>query len=228
MRLPRHDAACSRRTRRFPLGLALLATITAATAGVAEEPPFIRDLFVKHNQARAQNGLQPLRYNALLAKAAQSQAEWMARGRKPVTGKPEEHLREKRATPQEFRTCNWYPVNRVINAGYFPWDEMFIEQNGPDGARRSPTEEQCDPSGRTGSGDQPEHEVAARERDARPGHGVGPATDPNRADRGGEHSRVIRRIARPERNAVHHQRFDPRAAATGDEHVESVAELGHA
>ena len=138
MCLPRHDAACSRRIRRFPLGLALVVTIATSAACIAEEPPFIRDLFVKHNQARAQNGLKPLRYNALLAKAAQSQAEWMARGRKPVTGRPEEHLREKPATPQEFRTCNWYPVNRVINAGYCTWDEMFVEQNGPNGIVVSP------------------------------------------------------------------------------------------
>ena len=138
MCLPWHEVAFPGMARRFPLGLALVVTIAAAAAGVAEEPPFIHDLFAKHNQARAQHGLKPLRYNALLAKAAQSQAEWMARGRKPVTGKPEEHLREKPTTPQEFRTCNWYPVNRVINTGYFTWDEMFVEQNGPNGVVVSP------------------------------------------------------------------------------------------
>lgn len=123
-------------------GCRLLPTLIVAFAispvATAEDPAFIRDLVTKHNQARTRSGLKPLRSNALLAKAAQSQAEWMARGRKPVTGKPEEHLRERPTTPQEFRTCNWYPVNRVINAGYYGWDDMFVETNGPDGVVVSP------------------------------------------------------------------------------------------
>lgn len=90
----------------------------------------MRNLFAKHDHERVKHGLKPLHSNARLARAAQSQAEWMARGRRPVTGRPEEHLRDKPATPQEFRTCDWYPVNRVINAGHYRWDDMFVEENG--------------------------------------------------------------------------------------------------
>jgi len=120
-------------------GAVLVACILGGNRPVrAAEPAFIQDLFAKHNQARSRHGLEPLRYDPLLARAAQSQAEWMARGRRPVTGRPEEHLREKPTSPEEFRTCDWYPVNRVINAGYYRWDDMFREENGPDGVVVSP------------------------------------------------------------------------------------------
>lgn len=108
--------------------LCIMTVLAIPGHSLAQESPFVRDLLTLHNEQRARHGLEPFVYNDKLAKAAQDQAEWMARNRKPITGKPEEHLREQPTTPDDFKTCNWYPVNRVINAGYFAWDDMFAEE----------------------------------------------------------------------------------------------------
>ena len=49
---------------------------------VAEDAPFVRDVFNRINGQRKQHHLSTLTYNKTLEKAAQAHAEWMARERK--------------------------------------------------------------------------------------------------------------------------------------------------
>ena len=94
---------------------------------VAEDAPFVRDVFNRINGQRKQHHLSTLTYNKTLEKAAQAHAEWMARERKM------EHLQPAPASFEEHRTCNHHPINRAINAGYIGWDEVFTAVPGENG-----------------------------------------------------------------------------------------------
>ena len=85
----------------------------------AQDSPFVRDLLQKHNAVRSQHGLKPFHYNLLLAKAAQSHAEWMTMQRRMV------HLQPEATNLEDFRTCGHHPLNRVIRTGYLKWDDVF-------------------------------------------------------------------------------------------------------
>jgi len=107
------------------LSLGVVAALFLSTASVAQEAPFVRDVAQRLNQQRVQHGLKPLTYNKTLEKSAQAHAEWMARNHKM------EHLQEAPRSLEEHRTCNHHPANRVVNAGYFKWDDLFrIETTG--------------------------------------------------------------------------------------------------
>jgi uncharacterized protein YkwD len=72
------------------------------------------------NYSRKSHGLRTLVLNERLNEAAQSQADWMA-------SKGEmNHLREMASDHEEFKFCNYHPANRVINSGYFSFDELFV------------------------------------------------------------------------------------------------------
>lgn len=94
---------------------------------VAEDAPFVRDVFNRINGQRTRNGLKACTYDKTLESAAQAHAEWMARQRKM------EHLQPPPASFEEHRTCNHHPVNRAINAGYIGWDEVFTAVPGENG-----------------------------------------------------------------------------------------------
>ncbi len=85
------------------------------------------EIFYKINYVRRNNGLSTLKLNDKLYRAAQSQSDWMAKvGRM-------DHLREKPSSIEAFKHCDHHPANRVINAGYYTFEELFdieMQQNG--------------------------------------------------------------------------------------------------
>lgn len=111
----------------YALVVAVCGVILPANAH-AQEAPFVRDVAQRLNAERAKHGLQRLTYNTTLEKAAQAHAEWMARSQRM------EHLQDAPRSLDEHRTCNQHPANRVINAGYFRWDDLFTVENQPNGA----------------------------------------------------------------------------------------------
>jgi uncharacterized protein YkwD len=113
----------SRRTLLALLAVFMLGPVTA----VAQDAPFVRDVFDRINGQRTRNGLKACTYDKKLESAAQAHAEWMARQRKM------EHLQPPPASFEEHRTCNHHPVNRAINAGYLEWDEVFTAVQGENG-----------------------------------------------------------------------------------------------
>ena len=102
--------------------------ILMAANAAAQEVSFVRDVAQRLNQQRIQHRLRPLTYNGTLEKAAQQHAEWMARNRRM------EHLEEPPRSLDEQRTCNQHPANRVVNAGYFRWEDLFTIETRSDGA----------------------------------------------------------------------------------------------
>lgn len=77
------------------------------------------------NSIRSSHGLPKLRREPRLESAAASQANWMA-----SVGRMD-HLREPPRSLEEYKTCNHHPANRVINSGYFSFDDLFrIDYNG--------------------------------------------------------------------------------------------------
>lgn len=110
----------------------VVAALPPADSAAAQEAPFVRDVFVRINGHRTQNGLKRCAYNKVLEMAAQRHAEWMARQRKM------EHLEEAPQNVEQHRTCNHHPIHRVINAGYVSWDEMFTVEPNATGAVISP------------------------------------------------------------------------------------------
>jgi uncharacterized protein YkwD len=109
------------------LVVALLLGLVLAQPAVAQDAPFVRDVFNRINGQREQHGLSTLTYNKTLEKAAQAHAEWMARERTM------EHLQPAPASFKEHRTCNHHPINRAINAGYIEWEEVFTAAPGENG-----------------------------------------------------------------------------------------------
>lgn len=108
----------------FAAALLMLAAPPAA----AQEAQFVRDVARRINVERTRHGLAALSYDTKLEKAAQAHAEWMARNQRM------EHLQEAPRSLDEHRTCNQHPANRVINAGYFQWDDLFLVETRADGA----------------------------------------------------------------------------------------------
>ena len=105
------------------IALTLITTHTAFGQDVA----FVKDVANRLNKERTQKGLKPLKYNKTLEKSAQAHAEWMARNQRM------EHLEEAPASLEEHKTCNQHPANRIINAGYFSWDDLFVVETGANG-----------------------------------------------------------------------------------------------
>ena len=71
------------------------------------------------NSIRRDHGLVVLGNNSMLASAAQSQSDWMAKvGRM-------DHMREPAKSFEEYKVCNYHPVNRVVNSGYYKFDDLF-------------------------------------------------------------------------------------------------------
>ena len=114
-------------TRRVLLALACLCVGVAESIAVAQEAPFVRDVFDRINAQRVQHGLKPCTYNRKLEKASQFHAEWMARNRKM------EHLQEEAKSLEDHKTCTHHPINRAIRAGYKAWDDVFFIENRQDG-----------------------------------------------------------------------------------------------
>jgi uncharacterized protein YkwD len=100
----------------------------AAAPAIAQDAPFVRDVFGRINAQRKQHGLKTCTYNKTLEKAAQAHAEWMARNRKM------EHLQAPPASFEDHATCNHHPINRAINVGYIGWDEVFRVEKTSTGA----------------------------------------------------------------------------------------------
>ena len=107
--------------------IACVAIAFVASDAVGKDFEFVQNVANRINGERAKKGLSRLKYNETLAKAAQSQAEWMARAQKM------EHLRPAPKSLEEHKTCNEHPANRIINAGYFTWDDLFVVETRPNG-----------------------------------------------------------------------------------------------
>jgi uncharacterized protein YkwD len=82
----------------------------------------------KINLVRKSKGLTKLVPNELLAQAAQSQSDWMA------SVGAMEHLREEARSYDGFRICNYHPANRVINSGYFSFEDLFDVSTNENGS----------------------------------------------------------------------------------------------
>lgn len=76
-------------------------------------------IYHKINAVRKNQGLPVLALNDKLMTAAQSQSDWMAKANRMS------HLRPMPSSFEQFRTCNYHPANRVVNAGYFEFEELF-------------------------------------------------------------------------------------------------------
>lgn len=110
------------------VALSAACVVLLAGSAHAQQAPFVRDVAQRLNAERSRHGLQRLSYDTTLEKAAQAHAEWMARNQKM------EHLQEAPRSLEEHRTCNQHPANRVINTGYFTWDDLFVVEGRTDGA----------------------------------------------------------------------------------------------
>jgi uncharacterized protein YkwD len=112
---------------RMLVAVLCLCFVLAGRDAVAQEAPFVRDVFDRINAERIQNGLQPCTYNKKLERASQFHAEWMAQNRKM------EHLQEQAKSPEDHKTCTHHPINRAIRAGYRAWDDVFFVEHRADG-----------------------------------------------------------------------------------------------
>jgi len=108
----------------------LLVAVSFCSPCLAQEAPFVRDVFNRINAERVKHGLNPCTYNGKLEKAAQFHAEWMARNEKM------EHLEadQEPTSVEHHRTCTHHHVNRAIKAGYVGWDEVFGVERTQTGA----------------------------------------------------------------------------------------------
>lgn len=98
--------------------------LAAALSGLLCRPALAADplaeIAERINAERQRHGLPMLVSNEKLVKAAQSQADWMAQVRKM------EHLRgQQPGSFEEWKRSHHHPVNRVIQAGYFEWHELY-------------------------------------------------------------------------------------------------------
>ena len=85
------------------------------------------EVFTRINQIRKNHNLKFVSINPKLNQAAQSQANWMAQvGRM-------DHLREQPSSFEEYKTCNFHPAHRVVNSGYFTFEELFNLRQIPNG-----------------------------------------------------------------------------------------------
>ena len=114
--------------------LCLVIVLVLVTTQVAcgQDVGFLKDVATRLNQERIRHRLKPLKYNKTLEKSAQAHAEWMARNQRM------EHLEEAPASLEEHKTSNQHPANRIINAGYFSWDDLFVVETGANGHAVNP------------------------------------------------------------------------------------------
>ena len=108
--------------------LCLSAVFAVPQHSLAQEAPFVRDVFQQINKQRSNSRLRPCTYNKKLEVAAQFHAEWMARNRKM------EHLEEQATTFEQQKTCNHHPINRAIKSKYLAWDDVFRADTNATGA----------------------------------------------------------------------------------------------
>lgn len=80
------------------------------------------------NSIRHSHGLTQLRRETRLESAARSQADWMS-----SVGRMD-HLRDPARSLDEYKVCNYHPANRVVNSGYYSFDELFKIDYNPDGS----------------------------------------------------------------------------------------------
>jgi len=80
------------------------------------------------NSIRSSRGLVQLKRERRLDSAASSHADWMA-----SVGRME-HLREPPRSLDEYKVCNYHPANRIVNSGYYAFDELFRIDYNPDGS----------------------------------------------------------------------------------------------
>lgn len=121
----------SQRSQILPLGARLgilMLAILSGRQGESQDAAFVRDVAQRLNDQRVEHRLKPLVYSKALEKAAQAHAEWMARNQKM------DHLEEAPKSLDEYRVCNQHPANRVVNAGYFKWDDLFRIETTATGA----------------------------------------------------------------------------------------------
>jgi uncharacterized protein YkwD len=123
--IPHLEDPCMNRSVSSLIACVAFALVVSNAFG--DDFPFVPDVAKRINAERAKKGLTRLKYNETLAKAAQSQAEWMAQQQKM------EHLRPAPKSLEEHKTCNEHPANRIINAGYFTWDDLFVVETRADG-----------------------------------------------------------------------------------------------
>ena len=79
------------------------------------------------NMVRRSHGLEPVVHEQRLAVAARSQSDWMA-----SVGRME-HLREQARSFDDFRHGNYHPSNRVVNSGYFAFEDLYHLESLPNG-----------------------------------------------------------------------------------------------
>lgn len=84
------------------------------------------------NSIRSRRGLARLSHEPRLEAAARSQCVWMAKAGRM------EHLREFPGSFEEYLRCDYHPANRVVNAGYFRFEELFRVDRNPTGANVVP------------------------------------------------------------------------------------------
>lgn len=74
------------------------------------------------NEVRQSHGLDVLVEDSRLAAAARGQSEWMA-----SVGRMD-HLRGEASSAEQFRSGFYHPANRVVQSGYFSFDQLFSEE----------------------------------------------------------------------------------------------------
>jgi len=107
---------------------AVAAMVAAAVSPVADaqDSQVTRDIVRLINAERTHHALGKLRYDRKLEQAARAHAQWMARNGRM------EHLQRTPTSLEEWRTGNHHPCNRVVNAGYFAWDDLFTVETTAD------------------------------------------------------------------------------------------------
>lgn len=71
------------------------------------------------NVIRMRHGLCRLQRNEMLDQASKSQSDWMTKvGRM-------DHMRESPSSFEDYKICNYHPVNRVVNSGYVRFEDVF-------------------------------------------------------------------------------------------------------
>lgn len=101
----------------------LLATSAVPSFGDERSADVLRRI----NAIRRSNGLPQVKENAMLVSAARSQSDWMA-----SVGRMD-HLREPSKSFDEFRKGCYHPSNRVIQSGYFLFEDLYAIEKGHSG-----------------------------------------------------------------------------------------------
>lgn len=104
---------------RFAMKKLILFTSLVLSAQFCNAQDLYFQIFTKINAIRKENHLQSLTLNDKLTLAAQSQSDWMTQIGKML------HLRQAPTSFDQFKKCNHHTANRLINAGYFEFDDLF-------------------------------------------------------------------------------------------------------